>query len=56
MSGDSGAPALAFINGNPKVIGVLSGAISTESTFHSVAVPLAAFQTALDRARNTQGQ
>ncbi|MBO9473177.1 trypsin-like serine protease [Shimia sp. R10_1] len=56
MSGDSGAPALALINGKPKVIGVLSGAISTHSTFRSVAVPLAAFHTALDRARNTQGQ
>ncbi|NRB20267.1 MAG: trypsin-like serine protease [Rhodobacteraceae bacterium] len=47
MRGDSGAPILAFENGSPKVVGVLSGVLASEAGNLSVSVPVASFEQAL---------
>ncbi|MBO9399318.1 trypsin-like serine protease [Shimia sp. R9_3] len=56
MHGDSGAPALALIEGVPKVVGIVTGAVSKQSEFLSVAIPLKSFAAALELERNWEGQ
>lgn len=43
MSGDSGAPLLITENGEAKVIGVLSGVMSSQSGFIGLSIPVASF-------------
>ncbi len=56
MHGDSGAPALAIIDGIPKVIGIFTGAVSKQSEFLSVAIPLESFKAELELELNWEGQ
>ncbi|UWQ90445.1 trypsin-like serine protease [Rhodobacteraceae bacterium M382] len=47
MHGDSGAPVLAHIDGEEKVIGVFSGTVSNQSEFLSISIPISNLGTAL---------
>lgn len=47
MHGDSGAPVLARIDGEEKVVGVFSGIVSNQSEFLSISIPISGFGTAL---------
>ncbi len=47
MLGDSGAPILASVNGKKAVVGVFSGAVSSQSKYLSVSIPMSNLETAL---------